>query len=133
MEGDQFHPIENKQKMARGEPLTDGDRVDWLALISDGIANSNGPVVVACSALRAAHRKLIMDGLPAAYRIEFVLLRVDKPTARRRIEQRIEHFFPSSLVDSQFDALEIADDVKVVEVGEDSVEDVVRRVLHRLK
>ena len=125
IEGDHHHPSSNVAKMRRGEPLTDEDRVEWLTRISESIAGSSGPVVVACSALRAAHRERI-----ARFRIEFVLLNVDKSTVRRRIEQRTDHFFPSSLVDSQFDALEIADDVRVVEVGtDDGVDVVVSRVL----
>jgi gluconokinase len=125
IEGDHHHPSSNVAKMKRGEPLTDEDRVEWLTRISESIAGSSGPVVVACSALRAAHRERI-----ARFRIQFVLLNVDKSTVRRRIEQRTDHFFPSSLVDSQFDALEIADDVRVVEVGtDDGVDVVVSRVL----
>ena len=127
IEGDHHHPSSNVAKMRRGEPLTDEDRVEWLTRISESIAGSSGPVVVACSALRAAHRERI---LVSGFRIEFVLLNVDKSTVRRRIEQRTDHFFPSSLVDSQFDALEIADDVRVVEVGtDDGVDVVVSRVL----
>jgi len=130
IEGDHHHPSSNVAKMKRGEPLTDEDRVEWLTRISESIAGLSGPVVVACSALRAAHRERIIAGLPSGFRIEFVLLNVDKSTVRRRIEQRTDHFFPSSLVDSQFDALEIADDVRVVEVGtDDGVDVVVSRVL----
>jgi len=129
VEGDSFHPSSNVAKMKRGEPLTDEDRVEWLTRISESIAGSSGPMVVACSALRAAHRERILAGLPSGFRIEFVMLNVDKSTARRRIEQRSDHFFPSSLVDSQFDALEIADDVRVVQVTDDGVDVVVSRVL----
>ena len=130
IEGDHHHPSSNVAKMRRGEPLTDEDRVEWLTSISESIAGSSGPVVVACSALRAAHREHVHAGHPSGFRIQFVLLNVDKSTVRRRIEQRTDHFFPSSLVDSQFDALEIADDVRVVEVGtDDGVDVVVSRVL----
>jgi gluconokinase len=30
LEGDDYHPRPNSEKMSRGEPLTDADRVPWL-------------------------------------------------------------------------------------------------------
>ena len=37
LDGDDFHPNENVQKMARGIPLTDADRAPWLRRLSGEI------------------------------------------------------------------------------------------------
>ena len=34
-DGDDFHPPQNVEKMARGEPLTDADREPWLQTLAD--------------------------------------------------------------------------------------------------
>ena len=34
LDADQFHPPANIEKMGRGEPLTDADRVPWLAALA---------------------------------------------------------------------------------------------------
>ena len=60
IEGDDFHPQSNVQKMAGGTPLTDEDRVPWIEALAQGI-NARQPkrdAVVACSALRRFVRDL---------------------------------------------------------------------------
>lgn len=67
IDGDDLHSQTNKDKMARGEPLTDADRMPWLesvrraaveALDSDSGRDILG-VVVACSALKASYRDML--------------------------------------------------------------------------
>jgi gluconokinase len=52
VEGDDHHPPRNREKMTRGEPLTDEDRGPWVDALA-GAANAvlDGPVILACSAL----------------------------------------------------------------------------------
>ena len=42
LDGDDFHPAANKEKMARGIPLTDEDRAPWLAILHEKIAEYAG-------------------------------------------------------------------------------------------
>src|SRR5258708_37036281 len=62
VDGDDFHPAANVEKMRNGIPLTDADRAPWLetlrALIAGWIAAGKN-AVLACSALKRA----VQEGL----------------------------------------------------------------------
>ena len=101
--------------MARGEPLTDADRAPWLARLRALIGETPAAgqsAVLACSALKAAYRQTLADGLPG---VRFVYLRVSPEIARARLEHRAGHFMPAALVDSQFAALEEPEDTLTVD------------------
>jgi gluconokinase len=105
-EGDDLHPAANVAKMARGEPLTDDDRRPWLEALRARIAgalDAGGDLVVACSALKAAYRRLLQVD---AARVRFVYLAVSPALVAERLRRRQGHFMKASMVDSQFDALE---------------------------
>jgi gluconokinase len=130
-DADDLHSSANIEKMARGEPLTDEDRLQWLTRVHEvilGGCERDEALVVACSALKKSHRHLIVhgsDGCSAEREkmekyVTFVLLLVDRPTVEQRLAARIDHFFPVSLVGSQFDALEITDDLLVLDEHESS-------------
>jgi gluconokinase len=59
IEGDDFHPEENRLKMQHGVPLTDEDRFPWLTAlslrISFGLAQAER-LSVSCSALKKSYR-----------------------------------------------------------------------------
>ena len=101
LEGDDFHPASNIEKMAAGAPLTDEDRWPWLAALRQAIRGED-QVVVACSALKRVYR----DALRAAGDVRFVELVIDPEEARRRLATRPDHFMGPAMVDSQFEALE---------------------------
>ena len=106
VEGDDYHPPANVSRMANGLPLRDEDRWGWLDAIAAEIAEavkSGGTLVIACSALKRAYRDRLRRASP---RIRFVHLDVSKSVAAARVGGRSGHFMPSSLVDSQFAALE---------------------------
>jgi len=105
-EGDSLHPQANVDKMASGRPLTDEDRRPWLELVAEWIesrldAGESG--VVTCSALKRSYRDLLNR---RGRGVLFVYLAGDKETIYARLAARQEHFFPSSLLDSQFSDLE---------------------------
>jgi len=106
-EGDDLHPPENVAKMARGEPLTDEDRRPWLARVRarmDEALRTERDLVVTCSALKAAYRRILRDdGDP---RVRFVYLRSSPALVAERVARREGHFMKASMVDSQFGALE---------------------------
>jgi hypothetical protein len=67
LEGDDFHPPANVEKMHRGEPLNDDDRRPWLAAIRrrlDEACRRGENVVLACSALKHAYQDYLERGYP---------------------------------------------------------------------
>jgi len=105
-DADDFHPRSNVEKMRRGEPLTDTDRGPWLDALRALIerAEDDGqPLVLACSALKAAYRdRLGID----QRRVVSVFLDGSKRLIAARLAGRAHTFMPASLLDSQFEALE---------------------------
>src|SRR5260370_7289910 len=64
-DADDFHSAANKEKMHKGIPLTDADRLPWLAAIHDQIAKwlaLKQNAVLACSALKRSYRQQIWSG-----------------------------------------------------------------------
>ncbi|WP_406858208.1 gluconokinase [Alsobacter sp. KACC 23698] len=105
-DADEFHPPENIAKMSRGEPLTDEDRWPWLRAIAAWLAErlaAGESVIVTCSALKRAYRDILAAGRPD---VRLVLLAGDRDLIGARMKARKHHFMPTSLLDSQFAALE---------------------------
>ena len=119
-EGDALHPPANVAKMAAGHPLDDDDRAPWLAKVADWVdarldAGESG--VITCSALKRKYRALIDR---RGERVEFVYLHGSRELIASRLAARQGHFMPSSLLASQFEALEepTADEPVIrVEIG----------------
>ncbi len=105
-DGDWFHPARNIDKMHAGIALTDEDRAPWLIAIADFIDRSRCAgthVVLACSALKRRYRTVIIGNRPD---VRLIYLKGDIDLIGRRIAVRHEHFMPTSLLQSQFEALE---------------------------
>ena len=103
IEGDDFHPASNVNKMQRGEALTDDDRADWLTTLGLELARHGEGAVLTCSALKAGYRESLRA---AATPLHFVYLHISEAESLRRVAQRAGHFYPPSLVASQFTALQ---------------------------
>jgi gluconokinase len=108
IEGDDYHPPANIEKMAAGMPLTDDDRWPWLRAVAEIVAKRHEDgvgTVLACSALRRAYRDLLRAAMPIEE--SFVIhLDADVGTLRSRLEHRRGHYMPASLLDSQIATLE---------------------------
>ena len=106
LEGDDFHPPSNRDKMARGQALTDEDRKPWLDTLERLVAGKlalGQDAVLACSALKQAYRDLLSGGRPG---VKFIYLKADQNLIRTRLEARKSRHFPPTLMESQFEALE---------------------------
>jgi gluconokinase len=104
VEGDEFHSAENREKMRRGDALTDADREGWLRTLGDKLRERPRDLVLTCSALKRAYRDRLREALPG---LRFVFLEIGREDARARVAARAPaHFFSPSLVDSQFATLE---------------------------
>lgn len=104
-DGDDFHPLENKHKMANGKALTLEDRLPWLISISKHIRQWNaldGGAVIACSALQKVYRDLIETGGD----VTFVYLKGSYEVLSARLNSRKDHFMPPALLHSQLATLE---------------------------
>jgi gluconokinase len=105
LDGDDFHPAANVDKMASGVPLDDADRWPWLDAVGAAVKNAPAPkLVVACSALKRAYRARLAEA--AGRPLLFVLLDASRETLARRLAGRRGHFMPASLLDSQLKTLE---------------------------
>jgi gluconokinase len=106
LDADDYHPPANVAKMASGVPLEDTDRWPWLEKINEEllkIEKQDRSAVVGCSALKQAYRDRLAHGL-RAFKVAY--LRGDPELIRSRVVARKHRFMPSTLLQSQFDALE---------------------------
>jgi len=103
IEGDDFHPARNILKMQQGLPLTDADRADWLQTLAAELFKQPKGAVLTCSALKSAYRESLRRG---GLSLHFVHLAITQAESLRRVSHRYGHFYPPSLVASQFEALQ---------------------------
>lgn len=107
VEGDDFHPAENIDRMSSGVPLTDFHRAGWLGAIARRLrvaADAGVGVVVSCSALKRSYRDLLRAETNS---VQFIFLRGSRDLIADRASRRdAEHFMRLSLLDSQFATLE---------------------------
>ncbi len=100
-DGDSFHSAANIAKMAARHPLTDSDRLPWLAEIGRWIGQETSQgrsVVVACSALKRDYRDVLRAGHP---QVRIVYLAVDPDTLRSRMNARRGHMFAAEMLAGQ--------------------------------
>lgn len=103
IEGDDFHPPANVEKMSAGIPLTDADRAGWLDTLGAQLATHAAGAVLTCSALKRAYRDRLRAAAPG---LRFVFMDLTAEEAQRRVAARADHMFPASLVSNQFATLE---------------------------
>lgn len=106
VEGDDYHPLENVQRMASGIPLTDDDRASWLRALATRIREAKDAgtgLVVTCSALKRSYRDVLRAAVPE---LRFVFLNGPRALISERLAERRGHFMPASLLDSQLATLE---------------------------
>lgn len=125
LEGDQLHPPANVEKMSKGIPLTDDDRMPWLELIGQQMASALGNgegIIVSCSALKRIYRDRLREAVGG--NLFFVYLEGSKELLTDRMGHRTGHFMPTSLLESQLATLEVpSGEVGVVTVDiDDTIE-----------
>jgi gluconokinase len=106
LEGDELHPRANVEKMSKGTPLTDADRLPWLRRIAeeiDGWRQRGESGVVTCSALKRAYRDILIGDRAD---VTLAYLKGSRSLIESRMAARHNHFMPVALLDSQFGTLE---------------------------
>jgi carbohydrate kinase (thermoresistant glucokinase family) len=108
LDGDDFHPAANKEKMRAGIPLSDEDRWPWLENLGRSLheaADRKGVAVGACSALKRSYRDFLVK--VAGEPILFAYLEGTQDLIASRISVRAHEYMPASLLASQFATLEV--------------------------
>jgi gluconokinase len=129
-DADDFHSPANKEKMHKGIPLSDADRLPWLATIHDQIAKwvaLKQNVVLACSALKQSYRQLLWNGPE----VRFVYLKGSYELIAERLRARKGHFADEHILAGQFRDLEEPSEAITVDIGA-SPEQIVDEICRRL-
>ena len=134
LEGDDFHPLANVDKMSKGIPLTDSDRDPWLDALGRELSilsRSGRPAVASCSALKRIYREHLEREAPP---VRFVFLEADRETLERRLADRPGHFADARLLQSQLETLEPPSGPAAIRVDASRpVPAIVQEILSRLR
>jgi 6-phosphogluconate dehydrogenase len=116
-DGDDYHSSSNRDKMSAGIALSDEDRTAWLFELQAVIENTlhKSSCILACSALKKAHRAILEKNSNA---IQFVYLEGSKKLIEQRLENRIGHYFPASLLASQLETLEPPENAFTISIAQ---------------
>lgn len=117
-DADALHPPANIEKMKHGIPLDDADRKPWLQTLAKVIAQwlqEDKNVVLACSALKAAYRQLLLQDKK---RMRIIYLQGDARLIQERLRSRLDHYMPPELLQSQLETLEEPFDAIYVDVSQ---------------
>ena len=116
-DADDYHPSVNRDKMARGEALNDADREPWLyrlhELLEHAFEQTQHGLVLACSALKASYREILIGNLEG---VKIVSLEGSRELIAERMRNR-DHFMPVSLLENQLATLEPPTDAIIVDIG----------------
>jgi len=130
-DADNFHPPENLAKMTNGIPLTDSDRVPWLASLRELISSSlkaDKTGVLACSALKERYRQQLVDGNSS---VQIIYLKGSYDLIWSRMEKRANHYMKPHMLKSQFEALEEPTNAFTIDISM-SLDDVVREIILKI-
>jgi gluconokinase len=115
-DADDFHSASSKEKIKHGVPLTDADRVPWLAALHHQMTEWIGrkrDVVLACSGLKQSYREELWTGPE----VQFAYLKGTYETIHQRLLARKGHFADEQILASQFATLEEPTDAIAVEIS----------------
>lgn len=130
VDADDYHSAANVAKMRAGIPLTDIDRIPWLASLRaaiNGWLAAKENVVLACSALKSSYRQVLVR----SPQVKLVYLRADRPLIAARLAARASHYMNPQLIDSQFAALQEPADATKIEAALPVI-DIVRNIRQAL-
>ena len=129
-DGDSFHSPANIEKMSRGVPLDDHDRIPWLDAIHQAMEQWSAQrrnVVLACSALKKNYR----ERLQINSSVKLVYLKGTYDLLRQRLHARKGHYATEQILKSQFADLEEPADAITIDVAR-SPEEIVLEIRKQL-
>ncbi|GJQ09188.1 hypothetical protein GpartN1_g5222.t1 [Galdieria partita] len=151
LDADDFHSVQNKEKMKQGIPLNDSDRKPWLEQLVKVVgervveykrqeATNDYVIFCACSVLKLSYRQYLRNSLCRSVDgCIFILLTAKTQVLLQRMQTRPGHFMPSTLLSSQLEALEQLTDEekrlgdKSLDTSDQSVPQVVSCIVKQLK
>jgi carbohydrate kinase (thermoresistant glucokinase family) len=131
-DGDHFHPPPNVAKMAGGQPLTDEDRIPWLATLHEMMRAheiEGETAVFACSALKKIYRDQLQDGLTT---VQFIYLQGSFDLFWERMQARQGHYMKAPMLQSQFDTLEPPGPAEALTIAADADVDAILTLIQRI-
>ena len=129
-DADNFHSPANIEKMSRGIPLSDDDRIPWLSSIREALLQWDAQhrnVVLACSALKRSYRELLQINS----NVKLVYLRASYELLRERLRLRKGHYAGEQILAGQFADLEEPTDAITIDAAR-SPEQIVAEIRKRL-
>ena len=132
-DADDFHSKANIEKMSRGVPLTDEDRVPWLQSSRDIMQQWQAQgrnAALACSALKRSYRELLGIG-PNAKNVKLVYLKGSYHLLLERLHSRKDHYMKEQMLASQLADLEEPADAITIDASL-SPDQMVSRIWRRL-
>ncbi|KAI1404693.1 carbohydrate kinase [Hypoxylon fuscum] len=141
IEGDEFHPKANIDKMANGIALTDADRWDWLTALREEslrqLASGAEGVVLTCSALKRKYRDVIRVAPYYSHDVvlHFIYLHAPEDVLLERVGLRKGHYMGANMVHSQFSILEppTAEETDVISLDVSGpMDDILRETLDKV-
>jgi gluconokinase len=137
-DADDFHPEENRARMAAGIPLTDSDRGPWLTSLRRAIKQweaANCKVILACSSLKRSYREQLQAPEEKnTGAVQFTYLKGDYDLILARLRSRHGHFATESILRSQLADLEEPDDsimVSIAKAPEEIVSEIIGKHVRR--
>ena len=130
-DADDFHPSANIEKMSRGIPLEDADRLPWLLQLQAAIDRwllENKNVVLACSALKASYREILCRD---QQRMKIVYLKGPFHLLATRLKTRENHYMKADLLLSQLETLEEPENAIIIDASQ-PLELIVRQIKNHL-
>lgn len=129
-DGDDYHPVSNKEKMRSGLPLTDTDRLPWLYILADYIETwlAGEGAILACSALKKEYREILRTADKTNTRIHFIYLKGSLEIISERLKDRNHEFMPAGLLNSQLQTLEEPSNAFHIDISRSS-EDIVKQIM----
>jgi len=105
-DADDFHTVSNRKKMKAGQPLNDEDREEWVHQLNQLAIEqmSLKGAIIACSALKEKYRHVLSKAIEKPL---WIFLQGNYDMIYERMKNRKGHYMPASLLQSQFDNLEI--------------------------
>ncbi len=129
-DADNFHSPANIEKMSRGIPLHDEDRIPWLHSLRDAMLqwDSNGRnAILACSALKRSYR----ERLQINSNVKLIYLKGSFELFRERLHSRKGHYAGEQILAGQFADLEEPADAITIDAAQ-SPEQIVAEIREQL-
>ena len=129
-DADDYHNIQNIEKMKKGLALNDSDRKSWLNLLALNMQkwNSEGDAFLACSALKKKYRLK----LSKHNEVTFIFLNGNYDLIKRRLSKRKNHFFLNAMLQNQFKILEKPKNCIEISIDQ-SIENICLSIISKLK